>query len=497
MMSTLIHPKETGGESKSEQSADGRNTSDSEDGDVGKRNKSLRKLWWEFLSETTCHGFGRVTIIQRNRIRGLLWISFLLTSMTFVAVCLVQEFQSYFSYPFTSKSFLETFERMPFPAVTICNMGSKNRSKSSKSQKDADYWLSVSSVAVFATKKVDWNDSYYRENGYFEPNSLEKELNISMDVSKFILFSTFDFMTELVFKPTLTSLGICHTWNGDGNVTTKMTGSLYNLRVMLDIHRDLYEFGLTATTGVKVIVHEPGTAVDPIYEGFAVAPGVSALASVSKKRFSFLPYPFKAFVDGYCVDTQASDFVNKFYPIPYSIGTCKRFCFSEIVFERCGCVQVGDLGNHSYCSKYQMSTCYLKEMMNLVYQDVLGDVQCDCPYPCEEMRYDVTVSTNQFPSDSFAKIASSHFNVSEERIRDNILEISIFYDQLFYFWMKQIPKYERMGDVLASIGGQMGLFIGASVLTIMEFFEVIFLVLLFILKQFISKPRTGSKDPGL
>lgn len=49
----------------------------------------------------------------------------------------------------------------------------------------------------------------------------------------------------------------------------------------------------------------------------------------------------------------------------------------------------------------------------------------------------------------------------------------------------------------ASIGGQMGLFIGASVLTIMEFFEVIFLVLLFILKQFISKPRTGSKDPGL
>lgn len=70
MMSTLIHPKETGGESKSEQPADGRNTSDSEDGDVGKRNKSLRELWWEFLSETTCHGFGRVTIIQRNRIRG-------------------------------------------------------------------------------------------------------------------------------------------------------------------------------------------------------------------------------------------------------------------------------------------------------------------------------------------------------------------------------------------------------------------------------------------
>jgi hypothetical protein len=141
---------------------------------------------------------------------------------------------------------------MPFPAVTICNMGSKNRSRSSRTPKDAAYWLSVSSIAVFAPTEVDWNDSYYKENGYFEPNSLEKELSISMDVSKFILVSTFDFMNDLVFTPVLTSFGVCYTWNGDGNVTTKMTGPLYNFHVMLDINRELYEYGLTATTGVKV-----------------------------------------------------------------------------------------------------------------------------------------------------------------------------------------------------------------------------------------------------
>lgn len=72
-------------------------------------------------------------------------------------------------------------------------------------------------------------------------------------------------------------------------------------------------------------------------------------------------------MDGYCVDTQASDFVNKFYPIPYSIGTCKRFCFSEIVFERCGCVQVGDLGK----KKISFYFGDLQSILAFEYQDIL------------------------------------------------------------------------------------------------------------------------------
>lgn len=35
---------------------------------------------------------------------------------------------------------------------------------------------------------------------------------------------------------------------------------------------------------MQVIVHEPGATADPINQGFILAPGVSALASISKKR---------------------------------------------------------------------------------------------------------------------------------------------------------------------------------------------------------------------
>ena len=182
----------------------------------------------------------------------LLWLLFLITSMSTIIWFLVDEFKSYYSYPYLSKTSLETFQRMPFPAVTICNMSSKNKSRSSKTEKDKQYWFSVSTLAPFSSKKVDWNDSYYQENGYFLPSSTEEEFNMAMDVSKFILVSSFDFMNGLVFEPVLTSLGVCYTWNGDGKVTTKMSGSLYNLHLVLDIHRELYEAGLTTTAGVKV-----------------------------------------------------------------------------------------------------------------------------------------------------------------------------------------------------------------------------------------------------
>lgn len=179
---------------------------------------------------------------------------FLITSMSTIIWFLVDEVRSYYSYPYLSKTSLETFKRMPFPAVTICNMGSKNKSRSSKTEKDELYWLSISSMSVFSSKRVNWTDSYYEENGYFEPISLEQELSMGMDVSKFILSSAFDFMGELEFEPILTSLGVCYTWNGDGKATTKMSGSLYNLHLILDINRELYEAGLTTSTGVKVNV---------------------------------------------------------------------------------------------------------------------------------------------------------------------------------------------------------------------------------------------------
>lgn len=57
--------------------------------------------------------------------------------------------------------------------------------------------------------------------------------------------------------------------------------------------------------------------------------------------------------------------------------------------------------------------------------------------------------------------------------RDNVLVLDIFFEALNYEMIEQKKAYEVAG-LLGDIGGQMGLFIGASLLTILEIFDYLY-----------------------
>ncbi|CAH2302822.1 Acid-sensing ion channel 2 [Pelobates cultripes] len=56
---------------------------------------------------------------------------------------------------------------------------------------------------------------------------------------------------------------------------------------------------------------------------------------------------------------------------------------------------------------------------------------------------------------------------------ENILVLDVFFEALNYETIEQRKAYEVAG-LLGDIGGQMGLFIGASILTILELFDYIY-----------------------
>ncbi|CAB4004599.1 acid-sensing ion channel 1 isoform X2, partial [Paramuricea clavata] len=60
---------------------------------------------------------------------------------------------------------------------------------------------------------------------------------------------------------------------------------------------------------------------------------------------------------------------------------------------------------------------------------------------------------------------------------NNLLAIDIFYEDLNYNIIKQVPAYS-LPNLLGEIGGLMGLFLGASILTLLEFFDLVILIIL-------------------
>jgi len=56
---------------------------------------------------------------------------------------------------------------------------------------------------------------------------------------------------------------------------------------------------------------------------------------------------------------------------------------------------------------------------------------------------------------------------------ENFISIRIYYDKASYTRINEIPKIEIV-DLIANIGGNLGLFLGVSFLSFAEIFELIF-----------------------
>uniref|UniRef100_A0A673B021 Uncharacterized protein n=1 Tax=Sphaeramia orbicularis TaxID=375764 RepID=A0A673B021_9TELE len=67
----------------------------------------------------------------------------------------------------------------------------------------------------------------------------------------------------------------------------------------------------------------------------------------------------------------------------------------------------------------------------------------------------------KIPSKGSARYLSRKYDKSEDYIRDNFLVLDIFFEALNYETIEQKKAYDVAG-LLGDIGGQMGLFIGAT-----------------------------------
>ncbi|XP_046571310.1 acid-sensing ion channel 4-B-like, partial [Haliotis rubra] len=127
------------------------------------------------------------------------------------------------------------------------------------------------------------------------------------------------------------------------------------------------------------------------------------------------------------------------------------------------------------CSIIEAYTCYWPTYSN-VSQNPDVHSECGCEIPCNFDTYETKVSSSKFPSNvSIQYIIDLGYSGNEEILRDNYLEIRVYFENLMLQVTEQIPKYTTE-TVIGNLGGQMGICLGASILTLTELGEVIFLL---------------------
>ncbi|XP_061076367.1 acid-sensing ion channel 1B isoform X1 [Conger conger] len=447
-----------------------------------------------FASGCSLHGANHVFVEgSRFSVRQGLWAVVFLFALSMFLFQVADRVMFYLQYGHVTLLDERVATQMDFPAITFCNYNTIRRSQLSYSdllfmgpllgyEEDMAPGITLAPEPDRRGMPFSVNEFYNRTRHRLADMLLECN------------FRGLDCGPEN-FLEIFTRYGKCYTFNSgkDGRpLLVTMKGGMGNgLEIMLDIQQDEYlpVWGETDETsfeaGIKVQIHNQDEPPFIDQLGFGVAPGFQTFVSCQEQRLTYLPPPW-----GDCKDTPMdSDFFST-----YSITACRIDCETRYLVENCNCRMVHMPGDAPYCTPEQYKECADPALDFLVEKD---NDYCVCETPCNMTRYGKELSFVRIPSKASAKYLAKKFNKSEQYISDNILVLDIFFEALNYETIEQKKAYEIAG-LLGDIGGQMGLFIGASILTILELFDYLYEVIKFRLCRGNRKKnkRSSNSDRG-
>ncbi|XP_058861193.1 amiloride-sensitive sodium channel subunit gamma-like [Acipenser ruthenus] len=485
---------------------------------------TLLRLCGELLKHTSAHGIPNV-FRAAHWCRRLLWAVFVGFALCCALWQCTEMVLNYYRYPSHEKITLVSNTMLAFPAVTICNL---NSVRYSSVRKSVTMTKSLQDLGLKQShrrnKSSCWNttcpdspaesDSYPRALRKFASqfNQLSDEEKIAMghQLEDMLIFCNFHGqMCDTSFFSGFVNykFGNCYTFNSQKTtdirgapisgaaLNTTRAGFVYGLHLELFIQQIEYVKDVTHSAGIRLLVHNHAASPFPEDEGVNIPPGTETDIGMMKVLIKRLKSPYGS----HCTDGDGiKNFYHDVYGSRYTRESCKRTCAQLSIVENCGCShwEFAAPPDLQY-PKCNLSAVGVSECVELYgYKFAHGMLPCDCPLQCKEELYQLTVSGSQWPSSAFIEKFSSDLREmggqlstiadSPQLIRDNLVKVVVYYQQLNSEQIEEEPSVSEI-DLISSMGGLVGLWVGFSVCTLVEFFELFVDMLVFFAQRCLWK----------
>ncbi|GMS79497.1 hypothetical protein PENTCL1PPCAC_1672 [Pristionchus entomophagus] len=512
---------------------------------MGIFSKGFTFLLKDFACWTSTHGVPHIGGSNHIFLR-LFWIVVVIACVLGFLVQLQNLIHKYLSYEVNTETKL-AFEERPFPVVTVCNLNPWKKDEAiglsqymqdlnkayekqiastdfgfASSRNGARQQRALRLTTLASSHLFDLSDSSNGSTIYDDPGYSYKDMIVSCTYNAATCNETFFSSYKDAYY------GRCMQFNYNELQNSSRAGPLYGLRLILRAEQAQY-LPWTESAGVIVNIHNKSDIPYPDAGGYYAPIGTASSLGVK-----YVATTRKAAPYGDCsMDTEV-DLPN--YKGHYQVEPCIRSCTQCEIIKQCGCYYPG----LPYAEGPEYPSCYVEGLNSTAYETTSANLNCidriindfniitkctklsTCPQPCQVQTYATTISTAKWPSTGFCpnecteKIQTGQpwmVGRSEARnktlcldwYKKNTLLIEVYYERMNYQVLSESPAYTFV-SCISEIAGQVGLFLGMSIISVFEFFTLLLLIFYYVsshrsrrlelqqIDDYIKKAEQETKD---
>ena len=444
---------------------------------------------------------GLTNIIRsKYKILSIAWTIVLLFSASTCVWLVFNTIEQYTAHGVTTSIRRIHEERAVFPTILFCNINPFN----------TDYAASLfTSYNVTFDPRSDTFTSFatLQEKIKQETGSRLNDQQVR-NMSSFTLIECYfqglqcyesDF--TYLFHPYLSG---CYVFNMNGSVLASGSGVSNSLRVRLYTGVPDPIAASAFQRGYDVIVLNSSDYLYPISPNLLfLTPGIGIIYSAQRSIYHQYPAPYSSctvlgdgtIVNGYEIDDRTLFDAVLETGYVYSQATCILFCEQVKTIEWCGCLSPFAkyrIPGYNFCTNFTQLKCNDAAFVNFTAGDIIKN-EClpKCPLECEQSVVDTVPSPYSFPyTKVYVDVYQTDTNIAKwgnqsdfnTHFASNVVSIDVLYQSLTYTLVEEKPKM-TLEDLIGALGGHLHLFLGMSLMSFLELFEFIVILIISIAQK--------------
>jgi len=284
--------------------------------------------------------------------------------------------------------------------------------------------------------------------------------------------------------------GNCYTFNNNATNIKKISkaGPSYGLQLELFTGIPGLQDLLASERGIYLAVTNNSALPLTRYDGIKLSVGQATNVRVKRTFVSNLPAPFSSCRSDTTSILPTDNVIYKrtVQLNKYSLQLCYDLCLQKLFsMPTCNCSDP-TLPQFDQslpvCNTNSKLSCANQVRDRFDTTPISASCSSYCPAPCSYATYDTQASSSGYPTSYYYSILASTPNLqnkfqsvslNESVVRGAVLKVNVFYDSLNYLTLID-SQTVTIPSLFGTVGGNLGLFLGMSILTLFEILDLIF-----------------------